>query len=589
MSAIYGFVGDGDMSLLGAMGDNLAHRGDKCYEWSPAPKVFLGLRSFDERSTDGDLCQRPSVASAQIYNREEIISRLRKTLDEAVDDQDLIQASYESWGTECFQQFNGDFVVAIWDDQEQRLMLARDPLGVRAVYYFAFQGFIAFASEYKAFLSLDRFIPAPDLDTIQYFQATKYLPVEKTLLRNVCSVPAGNFISYSQHEITRHRYWDIRVEPGTISEATAEEELRRLFLGSLEKRIASVDKLGAELSGGIDSSAVVGALRRLRPVEEIKTFTIGSGPDDPEILMARLASDFYKTEHHEIFVDPENLAEDLPGFVWHLEDPVGRTEGYLYYKLTELASSHVDFIFGGTASDGLFAGMPRYKVIRLMQYMPFMRRPLEEFYHYTQSSYMPHSAFGKAIKGIYFGKDALPCPRISGAAPISSPDPLQERREGLLNNTLRKGVLYGGPNSLTKAEKAHMAYGIEFRSPFTDVDIVRYAFKLPEKYKLHGFKEKYILRRALQPFVPDEIINRPKFPQRMEYDASLSNAIESLAEQYLNIQRVRERGFFTQNEIEALRNRPAGKPYPSRQAMQLWTAIVTEVWAEIFLDRSIKV
>jgi asparagine synthase (glutamine-hydrolysing) len=137
---------------------------------------------------------------------------------------------------------------------------------------------------------------------------------------------------------------------------------------------------------------------------------------------------------------------------------------------------------------------------------------------------------------------------------------------------------------MAKIEKTHMAYGIEFRSPFTDKDLVDFSSKLTEDMKMHAFQEKYILRKTLASLLPKEVVERPKFPQRMAYDNKLSEVLETLADSYLNPIVVKDRGFFVQEDIDRLRRRINGKPYSSIQAMRIWTAVLTEIWAQIFLD-----
>ena len=188
------------------------------------------------------------------------------------------------------------------------------------------------------------------------------------------------------------------------------------------------------------------------------------------------------------------------------------------------------------------------------------------------------------MKRVYFGgTDPLP-PKVRGTDPQITPTALPKQRKGLLNQVLRSGLLHGVQHSMTKIEKTHMAHGVEYRSPFTDKDLVDFASKLPEELKMQAFKEKYIVRRTLLSLLPREVAERPKFPQRMAYDNKLSDLLETLAESYLNPKVVKERGLFDHGEIDGLRRRSVGKPYSSTQAMRLWTAVVTEIWAQIFLD-----
>jgi asparagine synthetase B (glutamine-hydrolysing) len=221
----------------------------------------------------------------------------------------------------------------------------------------------------------------------------------------------------------------------------------------------------------------------------------------------------------------------------------------------------------------------------MIEYLPLARKPLEEFYFYTQNSCLPQTIIGKTLFRYYFGKGELPAPEVKGAAGSCPPPQLPEGNQNLLNQVLRTGLLNGSPNSMAKAEKTHMAYGVEFRSPFTDIDLMNYSFSLSGNLKMKGFKEKYILRKALLPFLPDEIAHRPKFPQRMDYDLELSDTMDDLAESFLNQKTIQMRGFFNYRDIERLRQRDKGKPYGSTQGMRLWTAILTELWAQIFLDQ----
>jgi asparagine synthase (glutamine-hydrolysing) len=317
----------------------------------------------------------------------------------------------------------------------------------------------------------------------------------------------------------------------------------------------------------------------------IKTFTIGAGQDDPEILGARRVAEHLQTDHREIFAGPECLSDVMPAVIWHLEDPIARTETVLYYQMMKVASEHIDVVLGGYASDGLYAGMPKHKLVKMMQVTPIGRKAIEEFYHYTQMSEPPQSVLGRLAKRLYFGGNELLAPAILGAPPAVSPSPLLKRRQGLLNEVLRDGIQYGVPGWLPKAEKTHAAHGVELRSPFTDLDLVRFAFELPERFKLRGLKEKFILRRALVPLLPREVVNRPKFPQRMGYSLKLSEVLDAMADQLLRPGDLRQRGFFDPATLDALRRRVPGKPYGFNRAMQLWTVIATELWARLFLDQ----
>jgi asparagine synthase (glutamine-hydrolysing) len=586
MNAIYGIFGNGNLDLLKSMGERLSHRGTKVIEWSPAPRVYFGSRSFENKNLNERSSDIPLIANASLYNRIEIVEKLKLqgTNSDPNFTEDLIYSAYQVFNIGCFQIINGDFVIALWDLEKKRLILSRDILGSRSLYYWSGPDLFAFASEYKALLVLDELEPKPDLESVQYLQASKYLLSGRTLMEGIRSVKSAHYLEVSERDLVQQRYWDITMSPKKMIADEAQEELKKLFLQSIDRRLSGVEGLQAELSGGIDSSAVVAAIRMTRPNENIKTFTIGDDQNDPEIIMARRIADRFNTEHHELIVEPDNLILDLPAYVWHLEDPIGRTEGYLYYKLMEILSNQGSVIFGGSVSDGLFSGMPRHKLVKLMQIFPLGRVPLEEFYHYTQISSQPRSISGKLMKKLYFRGGDPKAPIVLGTDSQINPKTLPRQKKGLLNHVLRDGLLNGVQNSMAKIEKTHMAYGIEFRSPFTDKDLIDFSSKLTEDLKMHAFQEKYILRKTLVSLLPKEVVERPKFPQRMANDNKLSEILDILADSYLNPLVVKDRGFFVQEDIDKLRRRINGKPYSSIQAMRIWTAVLTEIWAQIFLD-----
>jgi asparagine synthase (glutamine-hydrolysing) len=531
--------------------------------------------------------QLPLAVAATIYNAQDVALQIERRGRRRQDgtDQELVQMAFEVFGPECFAMFNGDFTIALWDERARRLILARDALGARVLYYWYGPRCVAFASEYKALLALGDLEAKPDLVALQHLQRAKYLPPGCTLLEGVRPVSAAHWVEANGEHVVEHRYWDPIINPQSISMAAAEQRLRELFLQAVSKRVGGGSRIGAELSSGIDSAAVVAAMRRARPDESIKTFTIGAGPDDPEILGARRVAEHLQTDHREIFAGPECLSEVMPAVIWHLEDPIARTETVLYYQMMKVASEHIDVVLGGYASDGLYAGMPKHKLVKMMQIAPMGRKAIEEFYHYTQVSEPPHSVLGSIVKRLYFGGDELLAPAILGAPPAVAPSPLPKRRQGLLNEVLRDGIRYGVPGWLPKVEKTHAAHGVELRSPFTDLDLVRFSFELPEHFKLRGLKDKFLLRRALIPLLPREVVNRPKFPQAMDYSLKLSDVLDALADQLLSPPDLRQRGFFDPATLEVLRRRAPGQPYGFNRAMRLWTVIATELWARLFLDQ----
>jgi asparagine synthase (glutamine-hydrolysing) len=191
---------------------------------------------------------------------------------------------------------------------------------------------------------------------------------------------------------------------------------------------------------------------------------------------------------------------------------------------------------------------------------------------------------GKALHWAYYRGADAPAPAIEGvqvAPPVESIPPLQPE---LLNIVLKSGVVNGVGKWLPKAERLHVAHGVTVRSPFLDRNLINNAFEIPERYKIYRWREKHIFREAVKPLLPPAALNRPKFPQAMKYDRVFSDILDEICTEFLTPERVRSRGFFSVADIENLRRRPKNGLHSSERSMRLWTAILTELWAQLFID-----
>ena len=586
MGAIYGLVGEDDLKALAVMGARLLHRGRSSGEWSVAPQVLFGERSHTGEARCFEVEGSTLIGDADLYNSEELIRELagQGAQFDTNRPEEVILRGYARWGNQVFNRLNGDFAVAIWDSRNASLLLVRDPLGARPLYYWQGAGMLAFASEYKALLALPMVPATPDNDAVQTLQYSKYPPANQTLLKGIFSVPAGHVMVWKQGHLETHRFWDLAIEPKEALQAEYASDVRAAFLKAIERRLVDMEVGGATLSGGVDSISVVAAARTVMPDLPFHTFTAGYGSDDPEMHTAEVVAQTFGTQHHPIVVDASAIPGRLTQVVWHLEDPIARSEVLQAFEVAQVASQYVDVVLAGYASDGLFAGMPKHKILRLIQRLPILKTPLEEFYSYTQVSVPPASLAGRALQRVYYrGTDALP-PGVIGAKSIS-PDPLPAVSPEFLNEVLRSGVVYGVPKWLPKAERMHMAHALRFRSPFIDRDLVQLAFQIPDRYKISGWREKHIFREAIKPLLPPEILNRPKFPQSMKYDLAFSEVMDAVSDLVLSPERVKSRGFFQVEDIQRLRRRPSDKAYTTEQSMRLWTAVMTELWAQTFIDQ----
>ncbi len=586
MSGIYGIAGGADLTQLRRMGARLEHRGEVISEIDAGgDRCFLGGRSSgpDPGSYgDEDLTL---VADVTLYNtsaiRAEIESRGYRFATDW--DSETVFAAYRVFGTESFARLHGAFAIAIWDARRQRLILARDPFGIRPLYCWQEGKRFIFASEYKAILAIDDVPAIPDLDVIQRLQFTKYSPPNQTLLRGIRPVLGGRSIVFADGATTSDRYWvpTVRIRPG--SEQDYAGLLRDRLCQAVERRVVDLDKVGIDLSSGIDSTAIVGAVRRSLPGLPVYTFTAGYGLDDPEIQGAEFIAEHCGTIHQSIVVEPERIPDRLPEIVRNLEDPVARSELMFYDALGRAAAPVTPVVLGGYASDNFFGGMPKHKLYKLMQMVPPLKRPLGEFYDFTQSSLKPHSAVGRALVGAYFrGREPQPA-EIVGAKwnPTRSVFPGESKE--FINRTLINGV-HDGWRAAGKVERPHIAHGVTVRYPFLDLDLFRIAFSIPDRYKIRRWREKHILREAVRPLLPQSVLNTPKFPARMKSDLAFSDVLEEYGRSLLQPTDVAARGLFDVGATQRLLRRPPGVPYSYGHAMRIWTMVTTELWARAFLD-----
>ena len=291
------------------------------------------------------------------------------------------------------------------------------------------------------------------------------------------------------------------------------------------------------------------------------------------------------TFHHEIITTPDMVESSLRALVWHMENPIARSETLQLYEIARKASDFVESLLTGMASDGLFAGMPKHKLVWLSKKAPFLKHAFEEFYTLTQTGRRPKTVFGKLAQAFYFRGKLTDVPKVAGTdyRPPSTVFPA-ERKE-LINAVLARGFQTGVPTWLPKVERTFAAWDVRFSSPFLDKRMIRLGFQIPDSFKIRKGQEKYILRRALRSIVPEELLNVPKAPQRMKNDLSFSDTLDEIAEKILTREKVERHGFFDYDELCALRKRNKNRPYIFESAMRIWTAVLTEIWAEQFLDR----
>ncbi len=584
MGAVYGILGDTDSSELMCLGTRLAHRGPNSAEWSLSPAVHLGMRG--NPGTLRHMQGSPVVFDGTIDNRVQLATRVgQKSEDPRLPEEDarLIAALLGRAGTNILQDIAGQFALAWWDSTRQQLMLARDRIGYAPLYFTLDRGRFLFASEYKALLAIPGVPARPNRNAIQVIQSTKWVSPGATCLEGVFPVAPGTWQAVEHNRIHAARFWDLPISVVHDDEQRHVAGLRASFLETLRRQTEPYRKIGISLSGGLDSAVMAAGACHVAGDREIHTFSAGYGPEDKELVNAARVARELGTRHHPLVLSPDDLPGLLPWMVWHLEEPIGREDiAYLYVAAQE-AARHVELVLTGFGFDGLFAGLPRHRIASVALHAPPVSGPLREFYDYTVRAIEPHGLGGRALKKIYFRGSDFPAPAVIGAAPLQPLQGFRTNGDQPLSQFLRKGFLllpYQSP-----IERLYTAAGVRFNAHHTDPTFLATAFSIPDRLKIRGRTQKYVLRKACAGLLPPSILNFGKSFNRLKHDLHLSAVLDGMADELLAPAAVINRGLFDPAYIATLRRRPAGKPYSQERVYRLWSLLLTEMWSRMYLDQ----
>jgi asparagine synthase (glutamine-hydrolysing) len=584
MGAVYGILGDADREELSAMDARLRHRGAAGANWSPGPGVHLGLRGSAaavERMAGG-----PLVFDGAVDNRREIARRVGRPeafIPVPADDGPLLLELLRRLGPDGLDLVAGQMAVALWQADRKALILGRDRLGYGPLHFtIDGAGRFVFASEYKALLALDTVAARPDRDAIQVLQSTKWTKPGATCLEGVYPVAPGTWMEVDAGRMHGARYWDMPVRVEHQDEARHAAALRETFLETLRRQTEPYQRIGVSLSGGLDSAVMAAGARQVAGGREVHTFSAGYGPDDRELVNAEMVARVLGTTHHPLVLSPADLPGILPWMVWHLEEPIGREDvAYLYVAARE-AARHVDVLLAGFGFDGLFAGLPRHRLVDLGLKLPPARGALEEFYDYTFRSVEPRSLPGRALRQAYFRGRDWPAPRVLGARPMPPFSGFPRDGDQPLTNFLRRGFLVSPYQSAV--EHLYTAVGVRMNAHHTDPAFLAAAFSIPDTLKIRGRTQKYILRKACAGLLPERMLAFGKSFNRLKHDTEMSEVLDRMADDLLEPAAVRNRGLFDPGYVSRLRQRPSATPYTQERAYRLWSLLLAELWARQYLD-----
>lgn len=533
------------------------------------------------------------VLNGEIYNYIELRDELaaKGHVFRTRSDTEVVLRSYEEYGETCVNNFNGMFAFAIWDKPRRKLLLARDRVGIKPLYYTQQQGQFLFASEIKALLENQICKRQADVASIAEYMVRSYVTGERTFLSDVRKLEPGHVLILEKGLAKKSKYWDVSFTEEDRGEKYYVEKLAWLISDSVRLQLRSDVPLGAYLSGGIDSSTVVSAATRLlsRP---LRTFSgaFAEGPRYDERRYIRIISEACKTDHHEIIPTMDEFFEKLPLLIWFLDEPVVGAGVFPQYVVSALAGKHVKVVLGGQGGDELFAGYTKY-------YRPYFTERLADLARLRLGKSSPSTIIPDFLMFLR-NRGSVDIPaffkRLSAPSPDSVLSPHMKRLVAELSPPVRpeglgslelmlyfdlKEYLQG---LLHVEDRASMAASIESRVPILDHRIVELAASVPYKYKMRHGLTKYLLRQAGRGSVPDVILSRRDkmgFPTPIDiWFSRRSGAILNL----LDSPGARGRGILdSRRAIEIVSDHVHGR---SDNSFLIWKMINVELWFSLFIE-----
>jgi asparagine synthase (glutamine-hydrolysing) len=555
-----------------------------------------------------------TVFNGELYNFQE----LRKGLESrghrfrTASDTEVIVHLYEEKGEACVADLEGMFALAVWDVRRERLLLARDRFGKKPLLYAHKGDELHFASEFTG-LRAAGCLPARsadvDLDALDSYLTFMSIPAPLTIYRGVRKLPPASWLTCDASGVRVERYWQLEYLPKIdVSEREAVSRVRELLTEAVRKRLISEVPLGAFLSGGVDSSAVVAVMAGLssRPV---KTFSIGFGDADyNELPHARRVAARYNCDHHEFVVEPQAI-DVLPTLVRHYGEPYADSSAIPSYYLAQLTRQHVTVALNGDGGDEAFAGYPWHYANRVIGGWQSVPAPMRRAAERALAAMLPPSAerrsFVSRLKRLVKAASGTPAERYAGWVGVFSEDLKRElvqpswrsaatmrclaemfgRLEGLdaVDMFLAADTNWYLPTDLlVKMDIATMANSLEARSPFLDHHLVEFVARLPSRLKLNGRTTKYILRQAVADLVPADNLSRPKRGFAVPIGRWFRGELREFAADHLLGRRAAERGLFNPAVVSRLVDEhQSGR---ADHAHHLWVLLMLELWHREFMD-----
>ncbi len=628
MCGICGIIrqSDVDPAELGRMMDAIAHRGPDDEGTYIAGGVGLGSRRLSiidllgghqpMANEDGTVWV---LHNGEIYNHPELRRGLvqRGHVFRTLSDTEVIVHLYEELGERCVERLGGMFAIAIWDARQRKLVLLRDRLGQKPLFYAEARGALWFASEVKSILAAGQHTREMDLESLHDFLSLRFVPSPRTMLRHIHKLPPAHVLVYQHGRVQLRRYWDLSFRAKLdLGPAEYVDRLRDTLRQVIARHLISDVPVGAFLSGGMDSSMIVATMGRDLARSGL-TFAVGVQEHDyDERPYARLVAERYGTQHIERCVQPDVL-DLVPRMVWHLDEPSDPIAACQYYA-AELAARRVKVVLGGDGGDELFAGFDRYWGLPIVHYYASIPSPLRTHAIGPLLARLPDSFAYKGLSqrlrwvhqlaqrsgpGLRYAeatcvsrfshqaKQALFDPdiwqRVGGkdsAAVIASAYDCADAEDALGRMLYADMVTRLPEHSLMLSDRMTMAHGLELRSPYLDHELVELMAAYPSHMKIRGRTLKYVLRQLAVDYLPEPVLRRPKHGFMLPVGYWFRDELyPSIERRLLGSQLVRQ-GLLRKAAIRRLLDEHRQGRVDHH--VRLWMLLNLDVWHQLYVEQA---
>jgi len=553
------------------------------------------------------------VFNGEIYNYADLTKELLQLGHQfrSRSDTEAIVHAYEQYGDACVEHLRGMFSFAIWDRRRRRLLVARDRLGIKPLYFYQCDRFLAFASEIKALLEVPGVARSVNPGALESYLTLRYVPGPQTMFNGISKLQPGHFLVLDDSGVRIRKYWDLKYQAGAaISSEDYLGRFEELLEESVKLRLVAEVPLGVFLSGGLDSSAILAVMSKIRHRDRIKTFSVGYDVSRAqeesvnEFEYARLAAKAFGAEHYEFKLTAADFRDSLTDLVWHLDEPLADDSCIPLYFIARLAREHITVVLSGEGADEILAGYGIYKRMlaidaayeQFPRLTPWVARKFASVFSGQVSQRHARWAslpMEQRYRGVSMGMPASLREQLLGRPEASDVDQAFRTcfeavpRKDTLNRMLYADAKIWLPDDLLlKADKMTMANGLELRVPFLDHKLVEFAAALPVDLKLRGSTGKYLLREAMKGVLPKQILNRPKKGFPVPTETWLRGELKDFVHDTLLAKDAACCRYMNSEVIEKTVSEHELGTENRRQ--EIWTLLIFEIWHRLFIDAPTK-